>query len=303
MYLHAAGYGSDGPYADRALYAQAAQAVAGSFGRQVGYWSAPERNLDMSLIELQAVVLPRLGQVVDGDSNAALVVLTAILLAAYQQRRTGVGQFVRTSMIGGNAMAYSDDFCTYEGKPPAQITDDEYWGVSALDRLYEAADDTFVCVAVYSDRDFARFAELIGAPELAEDQRFATVAARAENDEALIAVLTPLLARQTADRWERAALEARVGCVAVAMAGHALTISFDEGLRESGLTVAVQNPTYGEMVQAAVPVAFSETPGRLGPASRRGEHNRSLMLDLGYTETEIDELEAAKVVIPADQAD
>ena len=43
--IHAAGYGSDGPYAHRALYAQAAQAVAGSFGRQVGYWSAPERNV------------------------------------------------------------------------------------------------------------------------------------------------------------------------------------------------------------------------------------------------------------------
>ena len=39
VYVHAAGYGTDGPYAKRALYAQAAQAVAGSFGRQVGHWT------------------------------------------------------------------------------------------------------------------------------------------------------------------------------------------------------------------------------------------------------------------------
>ena len=49
VYLHAAGYGTDGPYAHRALYAQAAQAVAGSFGRQVGYWADPAQNEGMSV--------------------------------------------------------------------------------------------------------------------------------------------------------------------------------------------------------------------------------------------------------------
>ena len=69
LYVHGAGYGTDGPYARRAIYAQAAEAVAGSFGRQVGAWLAPERNLDMSVIEIQAVVAPRLAHVVDGDSE------------------------------------------------------------------------------------------------------------------------------------------------------------------------------------------------------------------------------------------
>ena len=44
LYVHAAGYGTDGPYAHRALYAQAAQTVAGSFGRQVGYWMDPAQS-------------------------------------------------------------------------------------------------------------------------------------------------------------------------------------------------------------------------------------------------------------------
>ena len=77
LYVHAAGYGSDGPYARRALYAQPAQTVAGSFGRQVGYWAEPARNLDLSVVEVQVVVQPRLNQVVDGDSNAALSLLAA----------------------------------------------------------------------------------------------------------------------------------------------------------------------------------------------------------------------------------
>ena len=80
VYLHAAGYGTDGPYSRRALYAQAAQTVAGSFGRQVGHWANPELNRDMSVMELQAVVAPRLAQVIDGDSNAALGVFAALSL-------------------------------------------------------------------------------------------------------------------------------------------------------------------------------------------------------------------------------
>lgn len=300
MYLHAAGYGTDGPYASRALYAQAAQAVAGSFGRQVGYWSDPDRNTDMSLVELQAIILPRLGQVVDGDSNAALALLPAIVLAAYQQHRTGQGQFVRTSMIGSNAWAYADDFCAYAGKPPAEITDDEYWGVSGLDRLYEAGEDTFVCVSVYSDQDFTRLMDLLGAPDVISDARFATRAARAEHDDELIVTIAELLSTRPAAAWEKAAIEARVGVVAVAMEGHGISTSFDPALRAAGLTVAVENPTFGEMVQAAVPVVFSETPGQIRPMSRRGEHNRALLEEHGYAQEEIEELEKAGVVVVPD---
>src|SRR5690606_28956711 len=113
------GYGGDGPYAHRALYAQAAQAVGGSFGRQVGYWSDPQRIAGWSLVELQALVFPRLHQVTDGDSNPALTVMAAIALGVYEQSRSGEGQRLDTSMIAGNAWAYADDFCRYAGKPPA----------------------------------------------------------------------------------------------------------------------------------------------------------------------------------------
>jgi crotonobetainyl-CoA:carnitine CoA-transferase CaiB-like acyl-CoA transferase len=301
VYLHAAGYGADGPYAHRALYAQAAQAVAGSFGRQVGYWAEPERNVDMSLIELQAVVMPRLGQVVDGDSNAALAVFTTILLAAYHQHRTGEGQFVRTSMIAGNAWAYSDDFCTYEGKPPAPLSDEEYWGVSALDRLYPAADDTHVCLAVYEDDEFTRFAEAVGRPDLAQDPRFSSIPARAENDELLSAELEAVMLERPAADWEQALIKADVGCAAVNMQGHPVMTSFDPVLRETGLTVTMEDPTYGEMVRAAPPVSFSETPGRVAPPCLRGQHNVAILTEVGYSAEEIAELEAIGAVIAPKQ--
>ncbi len=298
LYVHATGYGTDGPYAQRGLYAQAAQAVAGSFGRQVGYWADPVRNLDMSVIELQAVVIPRLGQVVDGDSNAALALFAALALGVYHQRRTREGQRLVTSMIGGNTWAYSDDFCAYSGKPPVPLCDSEYYGTSALDRVYPAAEGTWVCLAVRSDAEFHALVGTIGLPELAADARFGTVAARASNDEALLALLGDRFAEKPALEWEAALSATRVGCVAVNLQGQPIVTSFDPVLRETGLTVAFEHPLFGEMVRAAPPVAFSATPGRVAPPCVRGQHNRAILAELGYGDDEIERLEANGVVIP-----
>jgi crotonobetainyl-CoA:carnitine CoA-transferase CaiB-like acyl-CoA transferase len=298
VYLHAAGYGSDGPYAARALYAQAAQAVAGSFGRQVGYWMDPARNLGMSVPELQAIVLPRLGQVVDGDSNAALAVLAALSLAIYHQRRTGTGQLVRTSMIGGNAWAYSDDFCRYDGKPAAPLSDAECYGTGALDRVYKAADGTWVCLAVPSDGEFATLADALGLPDLRTDERFATASQRRANDDALAAILAARFADEPARHWEAALTAVDVGCAEADLQGQPIVTSFDPVLREMGLTVAYEHPRFGEMVRAATPIAFSDTPGRVAPPCARGEHNRRLLAELGYADDDIARLEEAGVIIP-----
>jgi crotonobetainyl-CoA:carnitine CoA-transferase CaiB-like acyl-CoA transferase len=298
LYVHAAGYGTDGPYSERALYAQAAQAVAGSFGRQVGHWADPAVNVDMSVIEMQAVVAPRLYQVIDGDSNAALEVLAAVALGIYHQQRTGEGQHLVTSMISGNAWAYSDDFCTYEGKPPVPVCDSEYFGTSALDRVYLAAEGTWVCLAVRTDAEFATFVSAIGLPELADDERFATSQSRRANDEELIAALAGRLADKPADEWESVLSGVRVGCVAVNMDGHPNFISFDPVLRDTGLTVSYEHPLFGEMVRTAPHVRFSETPGRVAPPCVRGQHNRSILSELGYGEGEITRLEEEEVVIP-----
>jgi crotonobetainyl-CoA:carnitine CoA-transferase CaiB-like acyl-CoA transferase len=286
LYVHAAGYGTEGPYAHRALYAQAAQTVAGSFGRQVGYWMDPAQSEGFSVMELQAVVLPRLNMLVDGDSNAALVLLAALSLGLYHQRRTGTGQFLRTSMIGGNAWAYSDDFCDYAGKPRIPLCDSEYYGTSALDRVYPAEGDGWVCLAVRSDAEFAALLETLGLPDVAAD------------DDELEALLAAKFRERPAAEWESELTAARVGCVEANLLGQPIFTVFDPVLRETGLTVAVEHPMFGEMVRAAPPVTFSETPGRVAPPCLRGEHNRQILSELGYSDGDMTKLEELNVVIP-----
>jgi crotonobetainyl-CoA:carnitine CoA-transferase CaiB-like acyl-CoA transferase len=298
LYVHAGGYGTDGPYAHRALYAQAAQAVAGSFGRQVGYWSAPERNLDMSVIELQVVVAPRLNQVVDGDSNAALTVLAAIALGVFHQRRTGEGQFLSTSMISGNAWAYSDDFCRYEGKPQVPVCDSEYHGINALYRVYPTSQG-WVCLAVTTEREWCDLVDAM-CLDVATDSRFATSSARSTNDADLAKILEARFATKSAGEWESLLTERDVGCVEVFMGGQPAFTSTDPVLRETGLTIEVDHPAFGSLVRAAPPVSFSETPARVAPPCVRGQHNHAILRELGYTEDDITAFEKNAVLFPPD---
>lgn len=293
LYVHAAGYGTDGPYAHRALYAQAAQSVAGSFGRQVGFWTDPAQSEGFSVLELQAVVMPHLNQLVDGDSNAALALLAALSLGLYHQQRTGEGQFLGTSMIGGNAWAYSDDFCSYAGKPPAAVCDSDYYGTHALDRLYEASAGSWVSLAVRSD---AEFAALLGVMALDADDRFASTGARAEHDDELVNVLGAAFKERPAAEWESILSAARVGCVEVNLLGQPVFTSFDPVLRETGLTVAVEHPLYGEIIRAAPPISFSQTPGRVAPPCVRGQHNRSILAELGYSEGDMAKFEELNII-------
>ncbi|MBV9997203.1 MAG: CoA transferase [Caulobacteraceae bacterium] len=298
LYVNAAGYGADGPYARRACYAQAAATVAGSFGRQASHWSAPERVRGWDIAELRAVVFPRLHQVSDGDSNASLGLLAAIALGLYHQRRTGEGQQLNTSMIGSNAWCYSDDFCAYEGKPAIPRCDEEEYGLSALERLYRAADDGWLCIAVREQREFEALASVLGRPGLAHDPRFKDAAARRGHDAELVAALSDLIAARPAQAWEAALSAADVGAAAVSMAGIEGFTAFDPGLQAAGLTITTRHPLYGDFVRWGPSPRFSDAQGAAGPVCLHGEHNRTLLAELGYDAGAIQDLEARGVVFP-----
>jgi crotonobetainyl-CoA:carnitine CoA-transferase CaiB-like acyl-CoA transferase len=289
VYVHAAGYGVDGPLAHRPIYAQVAQAVAGSIGRYGGRWLDPEFTKSLSWIEAQIVVLPRLRGAVDGDSNAALAVLTSILFALYEQRRTGQGQFLSTTMIGGNALAYADDFLRYEGKPALAVADEENHGLQALYRLYRA-ESGWVFLAATRPREWEALTAALGRTDLASDERFATESSRLEHDDALVAELTDVFATGDAASWEQRLTAAGVACVEAYGASHSEFTCTDPVLRETGLVVEVDHPRFGPVLRAGTPVALSDTPGRLAPGSLVGQHTEAILTELGYPPDRIDEL-------------
>ena len=294
-YVHATGYGTSGPRSAGPIYAQVAQAVAGSINRYGGRWMDPEFCNDMSVLEAQLIVLPRIRGVVDGDSNAALAVASTLGLTIYDQANSGSGQFVATTMIGGNAWTYADDFIRYDGKPALPQVDEESHGIHALYRLYKVADG-WIFLAAPLQKEWERLVAELGLAELAADPRFGTPPDRLANDEALIAVLTQHLADSSADDLEARLTAAGVSCVRAFDGSHSMFTISDPVLRETGLTAEVDHPKFGPIIRHGLPAQFSETPGRLAPGCLIGQHTEVILTELGYSGEEIEALVRDQVV-------
>jgi len=295
VYVHAAGYGTDGPLAERPIYAQVAQAVAGSIARFAGQWLDPSFTKALTTMEAQVVVLPRLRGVVDGDSNAALAVLSSVLLGVYAQRRTGSGQHLSTTMIGGNALSYADDFVRYGGKPDLPVPDEDKHGLHALYRLYRASSG-WVFVAAPRQAEWEALATGLDRGELLTDGRFVDAEQRAANDEELTAVLTKLFATRPAGDWEALLAPQGVACVEVFLASHSEFTCTDKVLRESGLVVEVEHPYFGPILRHAPIVTLSDTPARIAPGCMVGQHTEAILTELGYTTEQVADLHAAGTV-------
>jgi crotonobetainyl-CoA:carnitine CoA-transferase CaiB-like acyl-CoA transferase len=90
------------------------------------------------------------GPTANADAAAAMVVGTGQLLGLVARQRTGIGQYVQTTMLCSNAYVVSDDFFNFEGNEPTARHDEN--GVNALYRLYPASDGwVFLAAPLESD--------------------------------------------------------------------------------------------------------------------------------------------------------
>jgi crotonobetainyl-CoA:carnitine CoA-transferase CaiB-like acyl-CoA transferase len=295
VYLHASGYGIDGPYSDRPLYAGPAAATSGAYYRQAGHRIAPERAAGASVEEIRRLA-GRIQPPVDGDSNAALAVLSALSLALFHQRRTGTGQLVATSMIQGNAYAYADDYIRYEGKPPIPVPDADQRGLHALYRIYPAASG-WLMVAAPTQREWERLAAAIGRPDLMSDPRFSSATSRATHDPDLIHELTRCFAARTSAEWQLLLGEHKLGVAEVFEGSMADFTNTDSVLSDTGMVCYVEHPIFGTVLRHAVPVTFSETAGRVAPSPLVGQHTDAILAELGHSQDEIAELKRKGVVL------
>jgi len=155
--------------------------------------------------------------------------------------------------------------------------------------------DGWLLAQVIGQPLFARFAELVGEPELVHDPRFADDDARGRNG----ALLSERMARWCAGRTTAdalAALErAQIPAGPVYSPEQALQ---DPHVRAAGLMREVDFP--GLPIPAPIsetPVRFSATPaGVRARAPRLGEHSDEILRELGYGAAEIAELRASGVV-------
>jgi crotonobetainyl-CoA:carnitine CoA-transferase CaiB-like acyl-CoA transferase len=113
------------------------------------------------------------------------------------------------------------------------------------------AEDKPLVVAVGNDTQFANLCKVIGRPELAEDERFATNPDRVANREALISELQREFSERPADKW---ADELRAAGVPSGPVNTLADVLADEHLLGSGMLQELNHPSAGHIEMLASPI-------------------------------------------------
>ncbi len=296
VYLYAGSYGSTGPYSHRPAMHPIPGAICGGALYQAGREMPPPPDKKLTYQELREAS-SQLFQANEGnpDVSSALGVGTALLLGLYNQKRTGKGQYLETTMLNSCLYTEADDYILYEGRPPRLLPDGQLNGLHALWRFYRAAEG-WVFLACATEQEWRDFCEAVNRQALARDSRFATREARLANDDALVRELEPVFKTKPAQQWEYYLAEHGVACCEVSSVNFANFCWNEPAMKETGMWAGVKHPSLGNYMRSGPAVQFSHTQPRLGPTIFVGEHTKQVLLEYGYSEATIQDLYKRKVI-------
>ena len=122
--------------------------------------------------------------------------------------------------------------------------------------VFRAADE-FLIVAVGNEGQFARFCEVIGAPQWPGDERFSSNARRVQHRYLLVGMIGERLATRKAREWLALLEPAGVPCGPINDLGQVFA---DPQVVHRGLRVCAPHAAGGEVAMVRNPMRFSETP-------------------------------------------
>ena len=267
LYLSISGFGQTGPLAERPAMDPVLQAYTGLMYENRGEDDMPHR--------VPVIVV---------DMSTALYAFQALSAALYARRDEARGRYIDVSLMqAATALQLIRLMASHlDG------------GTTRASGVFRTADG-WMTIAVITDRDWRSLCEAMERPELADDPRFATLAARTANVEAFYAVLRPLLAAEPWAVWTERLTMARLM--------HQRVNSYADFLeqpqvRETGLIQWLSQAGLNREVPVpALPGMPRQAVGTLrGTAPATGEHTAALLAEHGYDPAEIRKLMAEGVV-------
>ena len=230
------------------------------------------------------------------DTSNAMLSVIGCLAALYHQRKTGAGQELWTSLLDGAAMLASDAMLVDGVGVARPQMDADQAGFGATYRLYRT-NDGWIQIAAVKDEHWRALCAALGEPDLCDDPRFATPAARAEHRHQLEALIAPVLATRTAIVWSRALDDAGVPNEVPRDTNAGEAVFFDDDNVRLGLVAQYEQPKVGRMRQYGKLIDFSDTPTEIErPPPMNGQHTQEILTELGYEAAQQQALRDAGVV-------
>ncbi|MGX7763455.1 CaiB/BaiF CoA transferase family protein [Streptomyces angustmyceticus] len=189
---------------------------------------------------------------------------TGILAALHHRSRTGRGQLVEvnllSSLLGSLVNQATAHLAT--GRDPGPMGN-RHPSIAPYETL-ACRDGQPLAVAVGNDRQFRALAQALGAPQLADDARFARNQDRVQNRTDLIKALENRLAADTPQGWTERLTAVSVPCGPVNKLSQALELAERLGLAPVAPVGAGRIPQVASPLRlSATPVAQPSAPPRL----------------------------------------
>lgn len=282
IYCSITAYGQSGPYKDRPGYDAIFQAAGGLMsvtGHPDGVPGAGPMKVGPSIVDVMT------------GYNAVAAILAAL---RHRDMVSGKGQHIDLALLDvavASASHYPMQYLVTGSSPIRKGTQGN--GGMPCGVFYCA--DNPVMLAVGNDRQFRKFCAVLGKPDMAADDRFATVVARSDHRVELVALLEPMFAT-----WDATELVRQLNDqgVPICMVNDYEMVFKDEQSVHRGLAASAPHPYDPALEVIASPIRFSDTPitsYRAPPLL--GEHTDHILSeDLGLSPVEIQSLREESVI-------
>ncbi|MEL7561138.1 CaiB/BaiF CoA-transferase family protein [Stutzerimonas chloritidismutans] len=281
VYCSITGFGSDGPYAQRAGYDFMIQGLGGLMsltGRAEDEEGAGPVKVGVALT----------------DILTGLYATVGVLAALNHREQHGVGQHVELALLDVQVACLANQAMNYltTGVPPKRMGNAHPNIVPYQD--FPTADGDII-LTVGNDRQFRKFAEVAGHLEWADDPRFATNKARVAHRKELVPMIRQVTVFRSTAEWVAVLEQAGVPCGPI---NDLAQVFADPQVQARGLRVEMPHPLAGSVPQVASPIRLSESPVEYRKAPPLlGEHSEALLQRLlGCAPEQIDTLRRAGVI-------
>ncbi len=267
IYVGMFGFGQDGRYRSKPAYDSIIQGSAG-----------------VAALNHMATGEPRYLPMVMADRSVGLIATQMILLALFHRERTGEGSAIEIPMFENMAKYVLEEHMylkTFE-PPLGPLGDPRLIDPNARPLKTK---DSWVCISANTNAQAFAIFEAIGRPELKDDPRFNTVAARFKNVRDYFAIRAEGLLQKTTAEW----MEILDRLDVPAMPYHTLdSLMEDPHLTEIGFFQLREHPTEGKIRNMRLPNKTSFSPrSEWQGAPKLGQHSVEVLQEAGLSEGEI----------------
>lgn len=262
VFARVSGYGQTGPYREKPGFAAVAEAFGG-LRHLVGFPDRPPCRVGISL----------------GDSLAGMFAALGVLMALYNRDvHGGSGQIIDTALYEAVFAVLEATLTEYDRTGYERTRTGTLLPGFAPSNLYPCKNGQWIVIAANTDGLFTRLCTLMEREDLLTDERFATQVVRAENREAIDAIVSDWTAG-----YELSDLLPRVEAATIP-AGPVFSIADivdDPHFRARDMLLSLHDRVLGELKVPGIVPKLSATPGAarwLGPDI--GAHNQQVYAEL-----------------------